>query len=127
MARKRSTDKRPSMRVDCPVCELVEVDVEQANVLLRNTGVGNALLFRCPKCLDMIELEGLNKPMTATLLAAGVVLIDQMVECLAYPSRPALTEQDIEAFVKGIEHVRYLASHARRECDRYRRELLDAQ
>lgn len=127
MGRKRPPSEPPAIRCDCPVCGTVVVEISVVNVLLRNTGDGNGLLFRCPKCLDLIERAGIGRDTTCALMAVGVTVIDQMIEALSYPGRPALTESDAEAFEKSIEHVTFFAAHARRECARYRRELLGAQ
>lgn len=127
MARKKSSPKvPPAVRAECPVCETVTVEVPSVNLLLRNTGTGNAMVFRCPKCLDMIEVGGLGKATTCALIGVGVVVIDQTVECLSYPGRPPLTEEDAERLAQSIEHISYLAAHARRESAIHRRASLEA-
>lgn len=119
--------KETAVLATCPVCGKVELKIHEVNILLRNTGVGNAVTFRCNRCLDLVEMERIGKEMTATLVAAGVAVIDQMVECLSYPGRPPLNERDFETFTRSIAPVDYLAAHARMESARYRRQLLDAQ
>lgn len=127
MGRKNPPKLPPAVRAECPVCGTVTVEVSCVNLLLRNTGTGNGMVFRCPKCLDMIELESLGKATTCALMAVGVQVVDQTVECLSYPGRPPLTERYVERFVKSIEHISYLAVHARREIARNGREPHDAQ
>lgn len=127
MGRKKTPKQPPAVRAECPVCGTVTVDLPNVNILLRNTGAGNAMVFRCPTCLDSIEMDGLGKASTSALIAVGVVVIDQTVECLSYPGRPPLTELDAEMLVRSMAHITYLAAHARRESAKYRNELHDAQ
>jgi hypothetical protein len=117
----------PLVRANCFDCGTVEIEPKAMRLMLRNSGEGSGYSFLCPKCGAHVHRDGIEKAAVALLMGAGVPVIDQCVEFLEYLGRPPLTETDATVFTRNIEHLTFLASFARRECDAYRRSLLNAQ